>query len=108
MTLNDYQDAARKTANLDISVDQRIVNWALGLCGETGELADHVKKVTFHGHQPDLDYVVKELGDILWYVSQVAAELGIPLEVVAQRNLDKLAVRYPEGFDTERSVNRNE
>lgn len=108
MTLNEYQVQARRTANTVLPVEARMTNWALGLCGEVGELADHIKKHVFHGHDLDMGAVVKELGDVLWYVSQLAAELGISLEEVARRNIEKLAARYPEGFDPERSVNRVE
>ena len=50
--------------------------------------------------------LVKELGDVCWYVAEIATALDVPLEDVMQRNIDKLRARYPEGFDTLRSQHR--
>lgn len=111
MTFDEYQQLARRTANLKNSAEERRVNWALGLCGEAGEVAEHVKKLTFHGHMMS-DFsrtqLLFELGDVLWYVSQMASELGADLERVAQMNIEKLKTRYPDGFSEERSINRSE
>jgi NTP pyrophosphatase (non-canonical NTP hydrolase) len=81
---------------------------ALGLCGESGEFADHIKKGLHHGHKIDRDYLTKELGDVLWYVAVAADKLGIALEAVANQNIEKLEKRYPDGFDEEKSRNRVE
>lgn len=110
--MNRYQAEARRTANLDIlepSPEQlRLLNWALGLSGEVGELADHIKKHVFHGHKLDKDYVMKELGDIGWYRANLATEIGADLDMVDIVNTEKLRGRYPEGFSTEASINRKE
>lgn len=108
VNFNDYQLLARYTANKDRPVNERIINWALGLAGEAGEVADMIKKVEFHGHELDHEELYKELGDILWYVANLAYEFDEWLEDIADRNIKKLAKRYPEGFSKERSVNRSE
>lgn len=82
---------------------------ALGLSGESGEIADHVKKILYHGHPLDdetRDKIAKELGDILWYCAIGAKGIGMSLAEIAVMNVDKLRKRYPDGFDTEQSLNR--
>ncbi len=82
---------------------------ALGLSGESGEIADHVKKILYHGHPLDdetRDKIAKELGDILWYCAIGAKGIGMSLAEIAVMNVDKLRKRYPDGFSTEQSLNR--
>lgn len=52
--------------------------------------------------------MARELGDVLWYVAELASGLGMTLDVVAQMNIDKLKARYPEGFEAEKSLHRRE
>ena len=96
MDLNTYQQRARSTAQYP-SRGENPIYPALGLCGEAGEVADKVKKVLRdHGGEFNAERreaIALELGDVLWYVSQLAAELDCSLESVAQANLDKLASR---------------
>lgn len=105
MKLNEYQELSARTAN---EHDNELLNYALGLTGESGEVADLVKKYSFHGHHISDDEVKKELGDVLWYLSQIARLAGLSLEDIAQANINKLKKRYPEGFSTECSINREE
>ena len=96
MDLNTYQDQAGLTA-LYPGRGANPIYPALGLCGEAGEVADKIKKV-IRDHQgqfsdPCREAIALELGDVLWYVAQLAHELGYSLENVAQANLDKLASR---------------
>jgi len=79
---------------------------ALGLTGESGEVADHVKKALFQGHEIDPDHIAKELGDILWYIALACDAVGYSLDEVMQLNVEKLRKRYPNGFDVERSIHR--
>ena len=105
MDINLYQQLAFRSAGRRDN-DKQITNAILGLCGESGELADLYKKQQFHDHPFNKDKMVDELGDILWYVALLATALEVPLSEVAQHNIDKLMRRYPEGFDSERSINR--
>lgn len=79
---------------------------ALGLTGESGEVADILKKVVFHGHDLDKAKLKAELGDVLWYVARLASALDLSLSDIMQHNIDKLQARYPEGFNSEASRNR--
>lgn len=103
---DDYQFNALRTARSTLSDDVRQCNWAMGLAGEAGETCDYIKKVVCHGHELDRDHVVKELGDVLWYVAVMANEYGITLAEIATENIEKLNKRYPEGFDAQKSINR--
>ena len=100
MDINHYQNGARATARYP-NVGQNPIYPTLGLTGEAGEVADKVKKVLRDQQGVfDLDTrqaIKLELGDVLWYVAQLASELGFDLEDVAQANLDKLASRASRG-----------
>lgn len=102
--LNVYQRMAARTSNTEGA--DKICNGCLGLAGECGEVIDLYKKHRFQGHTLDKEKMVEELGDVLWYCAEIASGLGVELGEVARRNVEKLRRRYPEGFDAERSVNR--
>ena len=89
MTFDEYQEFARSTAIYP--EEYKVVYPALGLCGESGEVAEKVKKNIRDGKS--LDGVGLELGDVLWYISALADDLGVTLEEVAQANVDKLKSR---------------
>ena len=108
MTINEYQKLAMTTLNPELSKKDVLINGVMGLCGESGEAIDIVKKHLAQGHELDKDKLAKELGDIAWYLAETAYALDIPLEDILQANIDKLKKRYPEGFSSERSVNREE
>lgn len=110
ITPSKYVEQAMRTAQLDVRSPRELLdNAALGLSGESGEFADHVKKFLYHGHELDNDYMTKELGDILWYIALAASTIGVPLEGIMQQNIDKLLKRYPgKGFDPEKSINREQ
>ena len=108
MTLDEYQQLAARTLSPHQTPDQRLANAALGLTGEAGEVAEHVKKHLFHATPLDRDAVVKELGDCLWYVAALAGTIGVSLDEVGAMNIEKLRRRYPEGFSAERSRTRVE
>lgn len=105
--LDEYQQQALRT-NSTTDFEKNLVNGALGLCGETGEVADIIKKWHSQGHSIDSGKVIEELGDILWYLSLTAYTLGYSLSEVATINIDKLKKRYPNGFDPNRSINRDD
>lgn len=95
---SEYARDAGRTITLDQDNEERKLNAALGLAGEAGEVVELIKKARFHGVPYDTDQVKKELGDILWYVNQMAYAHGLTLAEVAQANADKLRARYPNGF----------
>lgn len=103
LSLNDYQTISGRTANRH---DYELANYGLGITGEAGEVADLIKKSMFHGHEVDKSEIKKELGDVLWYLANIATLAGLTLEEIATANVDKLMKRYPNGFDKEASVNR--
>lgn len=110
---NDYQQQAARTLidapDNEYTNEEIMLVWnALGLAGEAGEVADTIKKAVFHQHGLDRDHLIKELGDVLWYVAALCTKLDIPMSLVMERNIAKLRARYPDGWDTERSINREE
>ena len=108
MRMNEYQTLAQRTCNITNTVGDKIENGCMGLCGEAGECIDLMKKARFQGHELDREKMIEELGDVLWYCAELACGLGVTLEEVAERNITKLRRRYPDGFDAERSRNREE
>jgi NTP pyrophosphatase (non-canonical NTP hydrolase) len=108
---DEYQELALRTAS-PVSTESEqamLTSAALGLSGESGEIADHVKKIVYHGHPLDdetRDKIAKEIGDILWYCAMGSRGIGVSLSEIARMNVDKLRKRYPEGFSTELSLNR--
>ncbi len=106
MTINEYQKLAMTTLNPDLSEKDVLINGVMGLCGEAGEAIDIVKRYLAQGHELDKEHLAKELGDIAWYLAETATVLGYSLEDILQMNIDKLKKRYPEGFDTEKSIHR--
>lgn len=105
---NEYQMLAQRTSNKKLTPNEHIMNGALGLCGEAGEVADSVKKAYMQGHGIDRAHIAEELGDVLWYVAETATAIGYDLDTIMQMNIDKLRRRYPEGFSSERSIHREE
>lgn len=105
MTLAEYQALAQRTSNAGKRSD-KLENACLGLAGECGEVCDIVKKALFQGHELDRAGLIEEAGDVLWYLAELAAGLGVSLEDIAVQNVMKLRRRYPNGFDAERSRNR--
>ena len=129
LDLETYQEYAYYTAsdeskifdkfisNLQIEQMETDVNLALlmtssiGLASEGGEFSEIVKKVLFQGKTMDQSvrfHMERELGDILWYLSNACNALNINLQQVMEENERKLRARYPEGFSVSRSENRAE
>lgn len=108
MTGNEYQRLAMTTLNPALSKQDVLINGVMGLCGESGEAIDMVKKHLHQGHELDKENLIKELGDIAWYLAETAYALDVDLDEVLERNIAKLKARYPEGFDTEKSIHRTD
>lgn len=107
-TLNEYQHAAEKTA-VHKTIGHPLVYPCLGLAGETGEFVDKAKKILRNETPIDeavRDELVKELGDVLWYVADIATQLGVDLSHVADMNIRKLADRQKRGVIKSEGDNR--
>lgn len=110
MTFDEYQKHALTTAIYNGNKMLDVCHWALGLSGESGEIAEKLKKIIRdHGADPskiNRDDIKKELGDVLWYITALAHELGIDLDDVAQANVLKLSSRLQRGVVTGSGDNR--
>ena len=108
MTINEYQKLAMTTLNPELSQKDVLINGVMGLCGESGEAIDIVKKWLAQGHELDREKLAKELGDICWYLAETATALDLSLEDIMAANIEKLRRRYPDGFDASRSIYRDD
>ncbi|MBM3632063.1 MAG: pyrophosphatase [Alphaproteobacteria bacterium] len=107
----NYPDFSQRLSDLDQKgfATQRVMNAAIGMCAESGEFMEIVKKIVFQGKEPseeNMYHLKRELGDIIWYIAQACIGLNISLSDVIQMNFDKLSARYPQGFSIERSEYR--
>ena len=95
--------------NVDLN---RLLTAAIGVSAEGGEFAEIVKKITFQGKPYDdasREHMIVELGDVMWYIAQACMSLGVTIDDLVIRNVQKLSARYPEGaFQVYRSENRKE
>lgn len=117
---NEYIDFSAVLADLQAEYINEVHNVhpsllitsALGMCGESGEFSEIVKKILFQGKKVNSeleDHMIKELGDIIFYWITACRSLNIDPNVVIERNVDKLQKRYPGGmFDVHSSENRKE
>lgn len=110
MTLNDYQKEALVTAIYPKSME--VIYPVLGLCGESGEVADKLKKIFRDKNgvisEKESADIAKEIGDVLWYVSVLASDLGYTLEEIAELNIKKLRTRKEKGMISGSGDNREE
>lgn len=116
MTGNEYQKLALRTmpplASTICDTPERftcmrLLEGLMGLNGESGECIDIYKKNLFQGHaELDREHLAEELGDVAWYLAEAAYAIGYSLDDILEMNIKKLEKRYPNGFEAERSVNR--
>lgn len=109
MTFEEYQKISRKTAVYPV-VGEKFVYPALGLAGESGEVVEKIKKIVRNegGKVTDeaRNEILKELGDVLWYIAQLATELDLSLEDIADQNIKKLVDRQQRGVLHSQGDNR--
>jgi NTP pyrophosphatase (non-canonical NTP hydrolase) len=108
---NEYQALSGRTLidepdSVYSSAEIMLVWNALGLAGEAGEVADTIKKAVFHQHGINRDELIKELGDVLWYVAALCSKLSVPLSEVMELNIAKLQKRFPAGYSSDASKAR--
>jgi len=110
MTGNEFQKAALRTANTDDTLQPygNLTNGVMGLCGESGECIDIVKKFLHQGHELDREKLAEELGDVAWYLALTAFAIGYDLDTIFEMNKAKLEKRYPNGFSAAKSIHREE
>ncbi len=108
MQINEYQNLAMKTLNKNLKKEDVLINGVMGLCGESGEVIDIVKKHLHQGHQLNKEDIIKELGDVAWYLAEVAYAIDVDLETVLIKNIEKLKKRFPNGFEVAKSINRED
>jgi NTP pyrophosphatase (non-canonical NTP hydrolase) len=111
MDANEYQKLAARTLTskpgAPLSDADAMLIWnALGLTGEAGEVADLIKKGVFHQHGVDKQKLLKELGDVMWYIAAMCTGMGATMSDVMAMNIEKLKTRYPDGFKTTDSLAR--
>ena len=90
MTINEYQQRAMASLNPELKGRDVLINSVMGLCGESGEAIDIVKKWLAQGHPLDREHLAKELGDVAWYLAEAATALDLDLEDILRANLEKL------------------
>ena len=107
MQMNEYQKAAARTINQKLNKEQQANHALHGMTGEIGEIHSLYQKA-YQGHLVEYIHLKKELGDLMWFISEYCTALGWTLEEVAQLNIDKLKARYPDGFSEDKSLHRKE
>lgn len=100
----DYRSEVMRNcpAFTEATITEKLSLGGLGVAGESGEVADIIKKVLYHGVALDATMrtkLIKEMGDVHWYLEYLAAVLGVTTAEVIQANVDKLRARYPNGFN---------
>lgn len=104
MELDVFQARARRTMNSALSDEQRLMDAAAGLSEEAGEVLGVVRKHLFQQRPLDREAIRLELGDVLWCVAGVASALGLSLSDVADANIEKLRIRYPDSGERAQSA----
>lgn len=107
ITPNEYQSLAARTINKNLNTFDMEHHSVHGMVGEVGEINSIYQKY-YQGHDIDQNHLKKELGDLMWFVAEYCTAMGWNLEDVMELNINKLRARYPEGFDAERSLHREE
>lgn len=98
MNLKEYQEFAALGILPATLEREPIIGFALGLAGEAGEVVDDIKKKYFHGRFVDPEHTLEELGDVMWYVANIATQMHTSLEDILRNNVDKLTKRYPDMY----------
>ena len=106
--LQNYAKAAATTKNDMLTHKGQLANYVMGLCGESGEVIDLVKKHLYQGHELDKAKIKNELGDIMWYWINLSTALDLDPFEILEYNVRKLKKRFPNGFSENDSINRRD
>lgn len=107
MNHDEFLKSVLRTARTSFSAEKQLNNVLLGLAGETGELIDCFKKQLFQDHPQDVNKIMNEVGDILYYLYLLSHTQGFTIEHCMELNKQKLQRRYPLEFSAEQSINRS-
>lgn len=107
MTMTEYQQLAQRTINENLDAQEKMMHALHGMASEVGEIHGNYQK-SYQGHEVDGRELQKELGDLLWFITEFCTAAGWDLGYIAHKNIEKLRKRYPEGFSAERSINRED
>ena len=104
--LDVFQEEALRTMRSDLPYELVCSNMCMGLAGETGETIDIFKKHIYQGKELDINDVIEEIGDILWYVANLCNVNKITMRECIESNIEKLRKRYPNGFTVKDALER--
>lgn len=107
LTLDEYQQLSKRTMNTALNFEETSRHALHGMASEVGEIHGLFQKF-YQGHEVDAEHVMKEVGDLLWMIAEFCTVHGWSMGAVAQKNVDKLKARYPQGFCAEQSLHRKE
>ena len=105
MNIGEFQKVSLRTMKID---ENTISHCSMGLAGETGEVIDIIKKHLYYEKELDKNHITEELGDIMFYLVNLASALDISMVNVLEQNIEKLNKRYPEGFNKEDAILRRD
>ena len=103
MYIENYQAESTRTMKFD---DNVVTHCCMGISGEAGEVIDLIKKSIFYGKELDKDKVSEEIGDIMFYIVNLATALNLSMSDILRGNVEKLRKRYPNGFSEEDAIKR--
>lgn len=107
LTFSEYQQLAARTINQNLTEGEVQLHALHEMASEVGEIHGIYQKI-YQGHEPDTMELCLEVGDLLWGIAELCTVRGWDMGVVAERNILKLKKRYPDGFDPERSMHRED
>ena len=105
MTFNEFVDCAKRTINYNLTNSEKLHHALFGISGECGEISSIFQKM-LQGHPYSEEQLRGQIGDLLWFVSELCFVIGIELDDVAKENVEKLKKRYPNGFSEKDSIAR--
>lgn len=105
MNISEYQKKSLRTMKFDETVS---THCCMGLAGEIGEVIDIIKKSIFYKKELDKNKVTEELGDVMFYLVNLATSLNISMVNVLEQNVEKLLKRYPNGFTEKDAIERKD